>query len=782
MERGGLRLMSMENKSRQLNLDELRRLKWLLGGAMALVSLWTVFFLDIEALSLVGVTSAIILAVLIWPELPGKFPALLWKLAVPAIILAAIVDFYVSPDTLPVFIRLAILLVFYRSVSYRKKREDLQLIVLGLFLIVVAGVLTVSLGFAFLLLLFTAGALGFLFVINLIDAAETGGARPSEMGTAWTRLSGQAFFLRLKSVADWRLLTFAAVLFATVVAMSGLLFLVIPRFELASGFFLDRYITRKSRTGFTEVVKFGSVSELIKDESVAMRVDLTDASGLREVPYWRMVALDEYTPEGFRVSGQLKGQLLGAQRVTQTVRGRWASIKRGTTVGGQWTIYLEPGVSRFLPLPGSFGSLRLREQAQVQSTIAQGREPGRLAWVEGMRLVALRTEAMAMTAFQIDNVEMAASIPDPNFARLLRGWVHGGEDVRDQRNYDARIMLIGPAGAANVAALKGMVAEITGGAALSAEEFTRRATAWMQRRHAYALSVKSPAGTGRDDIVRWLESNEPGFCEYFAAGFAVLARAAGYPARVIAGFHGGVLNTFENYYMVKNSHAHAWAEIYDGSTAWLRVDPTQGAGTSGATATREALTGQQEQDGSWSARFDSLRVLWYRRIVNFDSRTQVQILDQVKTFTMDSSSEVRARFEEWTKQLKEWRSRPWDMARAGRTAAELVVAAAVVWLLARLVHSSGWRWRGWWRPQRFDPVRREAGRQLTRLRLLREFSSVGRLVGTVSGTQTDDGASRFAAVVADLERIRYGRRETWPDARGAFRSAKQFRRSARINR
>ncbi len=772
-----MRLMSMVNKSRQLNLDELRRLKWLLGGAMALVSLWTVFFLDIEALSLVGVTSAIILAVLIWPELPGKLPALIWKLAVPAIILAAAVDFYVSPDTLPVFIRLAILLVLFRSVSYRRKREDLQLIVLGLFLIVVAGVLTVSLGFAFLLLLFTACALGFLFVINLIDAVETGGARPSEVGTAWTRLSGKAFFARLKSVADWRLLTFAAVLFVTVVAMSGLLFLVIPRFELASGFFLDRYITRKSRTGFTEVVKFGSVSELIKDDSVAMRVDLTDASGLREVPYWRMVALDEYTPEGFRVSAQLKGQLLGAQRVTQTVRGRVTPIKRGTMVGGQWTIYLEPGVSRFLPLPGSFGSLRLREQAQVQSTIAQGREPGRLAWVEGMRMVALRTEAMAMTAFQLDNVEMAGSIPDPNFARLLRGWVHGGEDVRDGRNYDARIMLEGPAGAANEAALKAMVAEITGGAGLSAEEFARRAIAWVQRRHAYALSVQSPAGSGKDDIVRWLESNEPGFCEYFAAGFTVLARAAGHPARVIAGFHGGVLNTFENYYMVKNSHAHAWAEIYDGSTVWLRIDPTPGAGTSGAAATLESLTAQQERDGSWSARFDSLRVLWYRRIVNFDSRVQVQMLDQVKTFTMDSSTAVRARFEEWSKQLKAWRSRPWDMARAGKTAGGGVGAAAVAWLMVRLVRWSWGRWRGWLRPQQFDPVRREAGRQLTRLRVLRKFPEGGRIAGSINAAKIDEGASTLAVVVADLERIRYGRRETWPDARGVFRRAKQVRRS-----
>ncbi len=149
------------------------------------------------------------------PGFPGRLPPLVWKLAVPAIIVAMALDLYFSPDTLPVLIRLAILLVLYRAVAYRRKREDLQLIVLSLFLVVVAGVLTVSLGFAFLLLLFTACALGFLFVINLIDASETGGTRTPGAETAWTRLGWGRFFARLRAVADWRLLAFAGVLLTT---------------------------------------------------------------------------------------------------------------------------------------------------------------------------------------------------------------------------------------------------------------------------------------------------------------------------------------------------------------------------------------------------------------------------------------------------------------------------------------------------------------------------------------------------------------------------------------
>lgn len=755
--------MSTAVKPRQLNLDELLRLKWLLGGAMALVSLWTVFFLDVEALGLVGVVGAVIIAVLIWPQLPGRLPPLLWKLSVPAIIVAMAADLYFSSDTLPVLIRLAILLVLYRATAYRRKREDLQLLVLGLFLIVVAGVLTVSLGFAFLLLLFTACALGFLFIINLIDAAETGATRTAEAETAWTRLGWRPFLGRLRLVADWRLILFASALFTAVVVMSGLLFLVIPRFEMASGFFLDRYITRKSRSGFNDTVKFGDVTELIKDESVAMRVDLTNAGELRGEPYWRLVVLDEYVPEGFRLSARLKGQLLQSQRATQVVRGRAAQVRRSETAGGFWTIYLEPGVSRYLPLPGSFGILRLRDAAQIQTTISQERaRSDRQDSIDGFHIVALRTEAMTMTAFQLNSVVMADSLPDPQFGRQLRGWLQGGENVRDDRNYFVPTLLKGPEGPANAATLARLVREISGGGPLAPAEFARRATAWLRQHHAYSLSVRIPPKDGRDDIVRWLDSNEPGFCEYFAAGFTVLARAAGHPARMVAGFHGGVLNGFENYFAVKNSNAHAWAEIYDGTAAWLRADPTPGGG---AAAAQNAGAGAAlEQDSSWSARVDSLRVLWYRRIVNFDSRQQVQIIEQVKTFTTDSGSALKARLEEIGRRLKEWLARPWDAARLGRALGWSIVTAGAGWLLWRLTGHGWQRWRQWRRPAEYDPVRRAAGRWLARLHQPAEDR----------GRRTEDGE-----VVHELQRLRYGRRETWPEPQAVFRRARQARRTAR---
>lgn len=731
--------MSTAAKRPQLNLDELRRLKWLLGGALALVSQFTVFFLDIEALGLVAVAGTVILATILWPQLPARVPPLVWKLAVPAIIATMCADFYFSPDTLPVLIRLAMLLTLYRAVSYRGKREDLQLIVLGLFLIVVAGVLTVTLGFAFLLLLFTACALGFLFIVTLVDtvAPETAVLRPEELreAPAWTRLEWGRLFTRLRQVFDWRLLGFTAVLFAGVVGMSGLLFIIIPRFELGSSFFLDRFITRKSKTGFTERVSFGDVSELIRDESIAMRVDLTDARSVRGIPYWRLVVLDEYTPEGFRMSTAMQVELQKEQVWQQYVRGK-AGLGGPHAVGGTWTIYVEPGVSRFLPLPGSFTHLRMRDIAPVQVSRRH-------------RLVALRQDPVAMNAFQLDGVVLDEPIADIPLTNTLARTAPGSPPP-------SLNVLRGPAGPDNEAVLARIVVQITRGENLSASDFARRAITWLQERHAYALSSRSPPGRG-DDIVRWIDSNEPGFCEYFATGLVVLCRAAGYPARVVTGFRGGVLNAYENYFMVKNSDAHAWSEVFENG-AWQRFDATPGAMTS--TAQAEALRAARAEDNSWDARFDSLRVLWYRRIVNFDQRAQAEMIEQVKSFTVDSGQAIRDWLNDLAKQVREWIVRPWDVRRISRTGVSVVFWGALGWALWRLLPWLRLQVRGWGRGEDFDPVRHEAGQWLRRV--------------------AARGDTRLAGVRGELQRLRYGHRGSWPaQPRSIFRQAKRELRAAR---
>jgi protein-glutamine gamma-glutamyltransferase len=53
-----------------------------------------------------------------------------------------------------------------------------------------------------------------------------------------------------------------------------------------------------------------------------------------------------------------------------------------------------------------------------------------------------------------------------------------------------------------------------------------------------------------------------------------LLRAAGVPARVVTGYQGGDMNPVDQRFTVRQSDAHAWAEVFLAGRGWTRVDPT----------------------------------------------------------------------------------------------------------------------------------------------------------------------------------------------------------------
>ena len=217
----------MAPKRPQLNSEELAQLKWLLGGLLVLLSAVTVLYMEIDAWTLTAVTAAAVALVIARPALPARVPSWVHRLAFPAIVIFFAGDLYLTKEVLPPIVRLDILLLLYRGISYRKRRDDLQVIVLGLFLIVVAGVLTVSLAFAAQILAFTACALGFLLVITLTEVPP-GSDRTVAMAAAvsvdgppswavhahWGRL-----LRRVREVLDWRVVALGTLLFMGVVAV-----------------------------------------------------------------------------------------------------------------------------------------------------------------------------------------------------------------------------------------------------------------------------------------------------------------------------------------------------------------------------------------------------------------------------------------------------------------------------------------------------------------------------------------------------------------------------------
>ena len=80
--------------------------------------------------------------------------------------------------------------------------------------------------------------------------------------------------------------------------------------------------------------------------------------------------------------------------------------------------------------------------------------------------------------------------------------------------------------------------------------------------------------SGRDRIDQFLFDTRRGFCEHYASAFVFLMRAAGIPAHVVIGYQGGTQNPVDDYYVVRQREAHAWAEVWIAGHGWLRVDPT----------------------------------------------------------------------------------------------------------------------------------------------------------------------------------------------------------------
>jgi transglutaminase-like putative cysteine protease len=95
-----------------------------------------------------------------------------------------------------------------------------------------------------------------------------------------------------------------------------------------------------------------------------------------------------------------------------------------------------------------------------------------------------------------------------------------------------------------------------------------------QGRYAYTLE---PALLGSHSVDDFLFVTREGFCEHFSSAFVFLMRAAGIPSRVVTGYQGGELNPVDNIITVRQSDAHAWAEVFLGQRGWVRIDPTAAA-------------------------------------------------------------------------------------------------------------------------------------------------------------------------------------------------------------
>jgi transglutaminase-like putative cysteine protease len=95
----------------------------------------------------------------------------------------------------------------------------------------------------------------------------------------------------------------------------------------------------------------------------------------------------------------------------------------------------------------------------------------------------------------------------------------------------------------------------------------------MFRQEGYSYTLRPPR-LGRHAVDEFLFDTHAGFCEHYAGAFVVLMRLLDIPARVVTGYQGGELNAVDGFLTVRQSDAHAWAEVWLPQRGWVRVDPT----------------------------------------------------------------------------------------------------------------------------------------------------------------------------------------------------------------
>jgi protein-glutamine gamma-glutamyltransferase len=146
-----------------------------------------------------------------------------------------------------------------------------------------------------------------------------------------------------------------------------------------------------------------------------------------------------------------------------------------------------------------------------------------------------------------------------------------------------------------------------------------------------------PALLGRDTVDEFLFDTREGFCEHYASSFVYLMRAAGVPARVVTGYQGGDLNPVDDYMIVRDADAHAWAEVWLGTQGWVRVDPTAVAapmrverGIADAMPKSSTLPLMIRQNLGWlrSLRnsWDALANQWNQRVLGYNPDRQREML------------------------------------------------------------------------------------------------------------------------------------------------------------
>lgn len=334
-------------------------------------------------------------------------------------------------------------------------------------------------------------------------------------------------------------------------------------------------------TGLSDSMSPGSISRLVQSADIAFRARFIDAPPAKHKLYWRGPVLENFD---------------------------------GTT----WRPYIGQGAAATLDRMSPPVRYELTLEAHNQRWILALDAP--VSMPEGIFLNAALAATQRQPVTERQRFALAASL-DYRF--------NADEDPRTlQRNLSI------PAQANPKTRALALGWRQTG---LRPEEIIRKAQDLFAAEFTYTLQ---PPLLGSNGIDEFLFVTRRGFCEHYAGAFVFLMRAAGIPARVVTGYQGGELNPLDGHLVVRQSDAHAWAEVWLEGRGWLRVDPTASVsparietGIVDALAFGEPLPALVQLRADWLRnlryRWEAVNNAWNQHILGYDPQRQRELLSRL---------------------------------------------------------------------------------------------------------------------------------------------------------
>ena len=610
-------------------------------------------------------------------------PALGYCLVGTAAVAIAIDLFYLAYSLLDGMVHLLLFLILLRLFVRRGLRDLRDAALLSFFMLVAAASISFSLSFLAVFVVFLVLGTWMLILNHVVTELEQAG-REGAPGSSTRRVFFRGPLTRVSLVA-------AAITFA----LAGGLFFIIPRVGQAA--LPLRAQLGRMVTGFSDRVDLGSFGDIETDQSVVMRVYLTDErvdpATLPELR-WRGVAFDQFDGRAWSSAGTPRRYVrrgAGGDFGLGLPRGRGPLLRQ--------EIFLEPmgtdavfGAPRMLRLELQSPTLVVDDMSGVSTSSATAR----LHYVVESELEdTLRPAAPAsrqgpgVSVLSAEDRARFLQLPalSPDIARLAR---EAAADARDP------------------------------------ETVARRISAFLSTNYRYTLALRRE--TARPPLEEFLFVRRSGNCEYFAAAMAVMLRSEGIPSRVVAGFQHGEWNPYGRYYMVRLSDAHSWVEAYVEGRGWVAFDPSPRGEVAAAAP------------GSVSLYLDAARMRWYRYVINWSLGDQVHLAASVHR----QATDVRIGFS-WP--------RHWRVSPALLAAGAALGGLALVWLLGR----RGLAGRGTGRPAVSAPAfYLRALRLLARRGLAPAAAETARQFATRVGTTAPERAEPFARLTRHYERARFG--------------------------